>query len=222
MKAFLLRGLCVAVLGGTAAQAQQTEEAWPGARESDTTETVRFDTREDRADTGIYALVGGGAEGYVGQLAPAVNPGLSYGATLGYRPMPFLGFEVGYSGGLTDVDAGDGGISDGPDIVRNGGKALIVGNLTDTKLQPYVLTGVGIDTFNVRDDTRGRLLGFEDDTSSFVPAGIGLRYQLGNLITADARVNYDFLLGQDFAPTTLDPGGGDGRYQATLSLGGTY
>ncbi|MFP2932307.1 hypothetical protein ACLESO_45560 [Pyxidicoccus sp. 3LG] len=216
MKAFLLSGLCAAVLWGSAAQAQ---EDWPGATEA---EVVEFDTRENRADTGVYALIGGGAEGYTGQLAPALNPGLSYGATLGYRPLAFLGLELGYTGGISDVDPGDGGISDGPDIVRNGGQALIVGNLTDTKLQPYVLTGLGVETYNVRSDLTGEVLGYSDDTSGFVPAGVGVRYQLGGLLTADARLNYNFLFGQDFAPTSLDPGGGDGRYAATLSLGGTY
>lgn len=209
MKAFVRAGCCAVALWAGAALAQDV--------------TVDTRPRENRADTGLYALVGGGAEGYTGQLAPAVNPGFSYGATVGYRPLPFVGLEVGYNGGLSDIDpGGDGGVADGPDVVRNAGQLNIVGNLMDTKLQPYVLTGLGVDSFNVRDDVAGGALGFNDDTSGFVPAGVGVRYQLGDLITADARANYNFLFGQDFAPTTRDPALGDGRLSVVLSLGGTY
>jgi hypothetical protein len=222
MKAFVLSGLCAAALWGGAARAQ--EDYQPRA-ENVEVETVEQYTRTNRADTGIYAMLGGGAEGYTGQLAPSVNPGLSYGATLGYRPSPYFGVELGYSGGISDVDfnrPNGGGIAEGPDVVRNGGQALLVGNMTDTKLQPYVVSGVGVETYNIRSDGRGAALGFNDDTSGYVPAGIGLRYQLGGLITADARVAYNILFDQDFAPSTLDPGVGDGRYSATLFLGGTY
>ena len=214
MKAYVLGAACAVALWGGVAGAQEDY--------SPRTETVEFDIRRDRADTGLYALVGGGAETYTGQLAPSVNPGFAYGATVGYRPSGFLGIEVGYSGGLADADPGDAGLSDGPDIIRNGGQAVVVGHITDTRLQPYVLTGLGIDTFNIQDDVAGDNLGFNDDTSGFVPAGVGVRYQVGKLITADARANYHFMFGQDFAPTTLEPGAGDGRLSVMLSLGGTY
>lgn len=222
MKAFVLSGLCAATLWGGAARAQ---EDYRPQVESRSVETVELDTRTNEADTGIYALLGGGAEGYTGQLAPSVDPGPTYGATIGYRPSGFLGVELGYNGGLSDVDRRGnfpGGISDGPDVIRNAGQAIVVGNMTDTKLQPYVLTGIGIDNYNVRNDVRGEAFGFEDDTSGYVPAGIGVRYQVGPLITADARANYNILFDQDFVPTTLDPGVGDGRYSVMLSLGGTY
>jgi hypothetical protein len=223
MKKLVFSGLCVAALWGAAAQAQEDYPPGYGPARVETVETVEVDTRTDRADTGIYALIGGGAETYTGQLAPSLNPGLAYGATLGFRPSGFVGFEVGYNGGLSDVDrGGGGGISSGPDVIRNGGQATIVGNFTDTRLQPYVLTGIGIDNFNVRDDVQGANLGFNDDTSGYVPAGLGVRYQVGKLITADARANYNILFGQDFVPTTLDPGAGDGRLSVMLSLGGTY
>jgi hypothetical protein len=221
MKAYVLSGACALALWGSAAGAQDDDRLTP-RRSAVDVETVEFDTRRNRADTGVYALVGGGAEGYTGQLAPAVNPGFSYGATLGFRPSGFVGVEVGYTGGLVDMDPGDGGISDGADVVRNGGQAAVVGHFTDTRLQPYALAGIGIDNFNIRNDIVGGLLGYADDTSGFVPAGVGVRYQVGKLITADARVNYNFLFDQDFAPTGLDPGAGDGRYNVLLSLGGTY
>jgi hypothetical protein len=48
---------------------------------------------------------------------------------------------------------------------------------------------------------------------------VGLRYNLGKLLTADARVDYNIPFDQEFAP---DNGIDDGRYQALLQFGGTY
>ena len=170
------------------------------------------------ADTGLYVLLGGGTEGYTGDLASTINPGFAYGATVGVKPTKILGLELNFNGGLSDIDTPtDGGVSSGADIVRNGGQAAITVGLTKTRLQPYVLGGVGIQNYNVRG--AGPLLGFQDDTSGYVPAGAGLRYNIGRLLTADARVNYNIPFAQDFAPVNS---ASDGRYQALLQLGGTY
>ncbi|MBU8896681.1 hypothetical protein DRW03_34255 [Corallococcus sp. H22C18031201] len=222
MRTIIRVGACAAALGASVALA---EDDYRSTRQTYTsTETVTVKRESKQASTGLYALIGGGMEGYTGKLAPELQPGASYGAVVGYRPVPMLGLELGYSGGLSDIDTRGrthGGITDGPDIVRNGGQAALVADLTDTRLQPYVLGGIGFEHFNIRNDVQGAQLGFKDDTSAYAPVGVGLRYQMGKVFTADARVNYDFLLGQDFAPT---PGNdaGSGRYQATLSLGGTY
>jgi hypothetical protein len=80
-----------------------------------------------------------------------------------------------------------------------------------------VLGGIGIQNHNVRG--AGPVFGFVDDTSGYVPAGVGLRYNMGKLLTADARVDYNIPFEQEFAP---DNGIGDGRYQALLQIGGTY
>jgi hypothetical protein len=63
-------------------------------------------------------------------------------------------------------------------------------------------------------------LGYQDNTNGYVPAGVGLRYNMGKLLTADARVDYNIPFGQDFAP--VNTGIGSGRYQGLLQLGGTY
>ncbi|AKQ70414.1 hypothetical protein A176_007326 [Myxococcus hansupus] len=227
MKALGRGALCTAALWGGAALAQMDDRPYeePDLRSPEAVAVRDRDREQPRADTGIYAQLGGGLEGYTGQLAPEVTPGFSYGVAVGYRPHPFVALELGYSGGLSDIDDRVGLLEDtrgGPDIVRNAGQAVVVGNLTDTRLQPYVLAGIGVDRYNVRNDARGALRGFSDDTSGYVPAGVGLRYQVGQLITADARVNYNFLFDQDFAPGGREPGALDGRYAAVLSLGGTY
>jgi hypothetical protein len=80
-----------------------------------------------------------------------------------------------------------------------------------------VLGGIGFESYNVRDPS----FGFDDDSNGFVPAGAGLRWQLGRLITADARVTYNFSFDQDFGPIDTD-GLDDGRYQGLLMIGGTY
>lgn len=210
MKSVIRWGVCLAALWGGAALAV---EDWkqPGR-------TV-YRTPEPGADTGLYVLLGGGAEGYTGELAPALNPGLAYGATVGFKPSRILGVELNYNGGLSDIDIfGPGGAASGADLVRNGGQAAVTLGLTPTRLQPYVMGGIGIENYNARGIAP--VAGFVDDTHGYVPAGLGLRYNLGTLLTADARVSYNVPLSQDFAP--IDNDLFDGRYQALLQLGGTY
>lgn len=223
MKSVIRIGLCAAALWGGAALAGDDWKQ-PGYGGSGMDHERSAYRSEDRgADRGLYVLLGGGTEGYTGGNAASLNPGFAYGATVGMRPTRQLGVELNYSGGLSDIDrAGPGGVSNGADIVRNGGQAAITLGLTPTKLQPYVLGGIGIQNYNVRGVTGGATeLGYQDDTSGFVPAGVGLRYNMGKLLTADARVDYNIPFSQQFAPAG-DNGFWDGRYQALIQLGGTY
>jgi hypothetical protein len=212
-------GLCVAALwGGAALAGDDWKQPGYGGSGQDETRSMYRANEDKGADKGLYILLGGGTEGYTGANASELNPGFAYGATVGIRPWKMLGFELNYNGALNDIDtAGPGGVADGADIVRQGGQAAVTLGLTSTKLQPYVLGGIGIQNHNVRG--AGPVFGFVDDTSGYVPAGVGLRYNMGKLLTADARVDYNIPFEQEFAP---DNGIGDGRYQALLQIGGTY
>ncbi|HEX8823965.1 MAG TPA: hypothetical protein VF794_28865 [Archangium sp.] len=218
MKTVIRMGLCVAALWGGAALAGDDWKQ-PGYGGSGQDEGRSMYRAEDKgADTGLYVLLGGGTEGYTGSNASDLNPGFAFGATIGVKPSKILGLELGYSGAFNDIDlAGPGGAADGGDIMRQGGQAAVTVGLTKTKLQPYVLGGIGIQNYNVKGASP--VFGYVDDTSGYVPAGVGLRYNLGKLITADARVDYNIPFAQEFAP---DNGADDGRYQALLQLGGTY
>jgi hypothetical protein len=192
------------------------QPAYGGSGQDEGRSVYRAD--DQGADTGLYVLLGGGTEGYTGSNASDLNPGFAFGATVGIKPSKLLGFELGYSGAFNDIDtAGPGGAADGGDIMRQGGQAAVTLGLTKTKLQPYVLGGIGIQNYNVKGASP--VFGYVDDTSGYVPAGVGLRYNIGKLITADARVDYNIPFAQEFAP---DNGADDGRYQALLQLGGTY
>jgi hypothetical protein len=216
--------LCLAALWGGAALAGDVSWNQPyggsGQDDSMQEESKPVYRGEQRgADTGLYVLLGGGTDGYTGALGADVNPGFAYGATVGVKPSRILGLELGYSGGMNDIDiAGPGGAADGADIMRNGAQAAVTVGLTTTRLQPYVMGGIGIERFNVRGASP--VFGFQDDTSGYVPAGVGLRYNIGRLLTADARVDYNIPFEQDFAP--VDNNIGNGRYQALLQFGGTY
>ena len=225
-KIFQAGALAVVVAGGagTAMAGDGHGGGYGGSGWSDTRHDRDDNRRDDDrgehrgADRGLYVLLGGGAEGYTGANASELNPGFAYGATVGIRPTRMLGLELNYNGALNDVSrVGPGGASSGADVVRNGGQAALTLGLTNTRLQPYILGGVGIQHYNVRGTSN--LFGFEDDTSGYVPAGVGLRYNIGRLLTADARVDYNVPFAQDFAPSN---GMRDGRYQALLQLGGTY
>lgn len=219
MKSVIRLGLCAAALWGGAALAgdEWKQPGYGGAGVDD--EKPVYRAEEKGSDKGLYVLLGGGTEGYTGELAPNLNPGFAYGATVGFKPTRSLGLELAYSGGLTDIDTfGPGGAADGADIIRNGGQAAVTLGLTPTKLQPYVLGGIGIENYNVRG--LAPIAGYDDDTSGYVPAGLGLRYNIGSLLTADARVSYNIPFSQDFAPVDNDVA--NGRYQALLQVGGTY
>ena len=222
MKSVIRFGVCLAALCGGAALAGDDwkQPGYGGSgQEDDRPGRVIYRTPERGADTGLYVLLGGGAEGYTGDLSSELNPGFAYGATVGYRPTKILGLELNYNGGLSDIDTfGPGGAAEGADLVRNAGQAAVTLGFTPTKLQPYVMGGIGIENYNARG--LSPVAGYTDDTHGYVPAGVGLRYNLGTLLTADARVSYNVPLSQDFAP--IDNGLFDGRYQALLQLGGTY
>jgi hypothetical protein len=201
MKSTFRIGVCAAVLFGGATLAQE---------------------RRIGADDGLYFLLGGGVETYTGALAPQLGSGFTYGAHVGYRPTQLFGVELGYSGaavGLQAQDVGDGLLIEGGDVRRNGVQAAATLGITRTRLQPYVMGGVGFEAYNVRGE--GEALGFADGTNGYIPAGGGLRYMIGNFLTADARVSYNLPFLQDLTP---DPANalGDGRVQGLLQLGGTF
>jgi len=166
-----------------------------------------------------YVMLNGGVEGYTGDLAPALDPGFSYGATIGVRPLRYLGVELGYSGSVTELEVpfSDIGAGTGADVVRNGGQAAVVAGL-GTRIEPYVLGGFGVENYNVRN---GQVFGFDDDTHAYVPAGVGVRMNVTRNITADARGTYNFLISDEFAPIS-DASAWNGRYLGTLSIGGTF
>jgi hypothetical protein len=177
---------------------------------------------DDKADMrGLTVGLQGGVEGYTGQLAPVIRPGPTYGVTANLRPSKVLGLELAYSGAANEFRTS--GDTDGADLVRNGGRALVTLGLGAAPVQPYLLGGVGIDRLNVRGDRAG----FRDDTSGSVPVGAGLRTHIGNF-TADARLNYNVLFNEDWAGGTADRDilgvetSRAGSYQGTIQLGSTF
>ncbi|QRN98444.1 hypothetical protein JRI60_05130 [Archangium violaceum] len=175
------------------------------------------DKGQEKGDMrGLTVTVGAGVEGYTGGLAPEINPGASVGVAASLRPSKVLGLEVGYSGAVNNLDTDVGG--SGPDIVRNGAQAAVTLGLTAAPVQPYVLGGYGLNWYNVRN---GESLGFRDDTNSRIPVGVGLRTHIGDF-TADARVNYNFLIADDFAPGVDNDDASTGSYNGTINIGGTF
>lgn len=214
MKRMLQWGVFAAVLSSGVALAQDVYQPMPD-------QEVTIQVEEKKDDRGPYVLLGGGVEGYTGKLASNLNPGLAYSVIGGIRPLSGLGFELGYNGGLHDIDVGPGGVSDGADVVRNAGQAVAVVNLPLGNFHPYALGGVGIENHNVRNlEGTAAAEGFDDDTSGYIPTGVGLRVDLGKTFAADLRGTYNIPFSQDFAP--FDTGAGSGRYQGLLQFGGQF
>ncbi len=160
-------------------------------------EDVRYKyDRDENAISGITFLAGGGVEGYTGSLAPRIGPGASWGVTVGLQPLKVLGVELGYTGAANDLRNSNlypGG--KGPDIVRNGGQAVLTLGLPFA-IQPYILAGVGFSHYSVR--TGIKAAGFKDDTSGLIPLGAGVRAHVFHL-TVDARFVYNVIFSQRFA-----------------------
>ncbi|WP_239576240.1 hypothetical protein [Archangium primigenium] len=184
--------------------------------------------RESSADMrGVSVLVGGGIEGYTQSLGADIQPGAAYGATVILRPTKVVGLELGYAGASNNFDRSNVAVSDsvrGPDVMRNGGQAVATLGLTAAPVQPYLLAGVGISRYNVR----ATAAGFQSDTVGNVPLGGGLRLHLGHF-TADARINYNVLVDQQFATslpsdttTPTSTTGTGGIYTGTVNLGSTF
>lgn len=188
----------------------------------------QFQAREEKKGPdmrGVQVFAGGGVEGYTGDLAPMLNPGPSWGVGVAFKPWSAVGLELGYSGAVNGVERGSGEFTEDADIIRNGGSAVATLGLGASPVQPYVLGGIGVDRYNVR-DAEGEA--FSDDTVGNVPVGVGLRTHVGNFV-ADLRGNYGILFNQGFATnegnTNLRDIGDEtptGRYGAQLRLGATF
>lgn len=203
---------------------QPTDDANALAMQDERDRKDQDKVTKDSDMRGVSVTVGGGVEGYTGGLAPMIQPGPSWGVSVGLRPSKVLGLELGYTGAVNNIDAG-GVTGNGADIVRNGGSAVATVGLTAAPVQPYVLGGVGIDRYNVRHDDNGE---FRDDTVGNVPLGLGLRTHVSKF-TADLRGTYGVMFNQDFARgegnTNLADIGSStptGRLGARLRLGSTF
>ncbi|PTL84203.1 hypothetical protein DAT35_12285 [Vitiosangium sp. GDMCC 1.1324] len=177
----------------------------------------------------LSVWVGGGVEGYTLNLAPRVDPGVTYGVSVGARPPRLLGFDVGlelgYSHAHNDLDARrvPQGAGDGLALVRDGAYAAASVGLLSSRVRPYVMGGLGFSVYNIR----GTVQGFGDETVGHVPMGAGVHTSLG-VFSADARLEYDVLFDQRYAAGAPVPNvggrtpltiGRSGRYSGRLNLG---
>jgi hypothetical protein len=165
--------------------------------------------------------LGGGVEGYTGVLNDRVNAGPAWGVSVATQPVRGFGVELGYTGAVNEVNGNiataPDHLTNGADIVRNGGQAAVTFALPTPSVQPYALGGVGIDYYNVRGT--GSLV-FKDDTAGRVPLGVGIKGHAGNF-SADLRAQYNILFDQQFAQAFPSENDG-GSYSGTLTVGARF
>lgn len=206
------------------------EEGEP-AREEVTRAEMKQERERQREKVmrGATVLLGGGIEGYTGDLSPQLNPGPAWGARVALKPSTIWGVELAYSGAVNEIDNGRGeglgpGATDGADLVRNGGEAVATLALSPTRVHPYLLGGVGIDRYSARG---GQDEGFSDDTAGHIPLGGGVRAHWGSF-TADARLGYSLLFSQQFASNVAERdvlglnSTSGGRYMGSLNFGAAF
>jgi hypothetical protein len=180
----------------------------------------------------LSVTAGAGVEGYTLNLAPLIDPGVTYGVLLDVLPPPLLGvldvgLEAGFSGAVNGLDTRHPQASaEGVELVRHGVHAAATVSLFHSVVRPYLMGGLGLSVYNLR----GTVRGFGDELVGNVPLGAGVRASYRGL-TADARLHYTVLFDQRYAtgapvsnvgePAALTIGKA-GRYSGTLNLGVTW
>jgi hypothetical protein len=174
-------------------------------------------------------MIGGGVEGYTGSLAPRIKVGPDWSAAIVFKPTSILGIELAYTGAfnafvpsrLVGFDP-----SIGASVQRNGGHAAISVGLTTTRVQPYLMAGVGVDRYSVRGAHAG---GYVSTTSGSVPLGGGVRAYFPHGFTMDLRGTYSLIFGNLFTAHVSQAEGlalntvtDVGHWDATLFLGYTF
>jgi hypothetical protein len=193
-----------------------------GTAGSETTTVIEPAKEKPKVNNkGPEAFIGGGVEGFTGRLASVIDPGATYGATLAYKPLSWVGVEASYSGAVNNVsDTGNR-----QDLVKNGGQAMATVGV-GSKVQPYVAGGVGFDDYHLRGtEVNPRI---SSDTVGYVPVGIGIRSYMGSF-TADARVTGDGLFSQGVVSdvrgtriSDIDNRMPSARYTGVVRLGATF
>jgi len=199
----------------------QEDDVYGGSGEEGTTDVTTTTTQvvveeeEERNDMrGVVVTLGGGFEGYTGDLNDALDTGGAWGVSAAIKPTRILGLELGYTGAANGLDGTEGNA----DVIRNGAHALATVGITPTAVQPYLLAGVGLSRYSVRAEASG----LNDDWAGAVPVGVGLRTHIGDF-TADLRGTYSMLFSQDLVPSpAADDFFSDGRWGGTLQLGATF
>lgn len=173
---------------------------------------LRMQPVDDRRSIGLMADVG--VNDYNRQLAGDVNTGVGYGLIADLSPQRNIGLEIGYRGGVNNLD--DAISPDGRLITNQVGGNLRVNVVPPEQqlpanLKPFVFGGA----FYHRVDTQNFTPGFEGQNAFALPVGLGLEADITDRFIVGGRFTYNFLFNED--------GGFDGRsadnWLATVSLG---
>ncbi len=165
-----------------------------------------------RPSIGIMGDVGVGD--YNRDLGHKVNAGIGYGASIDLSPQRNIGLELGYAGGVNNLDSKFS--SDGRLITNQVGGDLRLNLVPPTRdlpghVKPFVFGGA----FYHRIDTQNFTPGIADNVNAFaLPVGAGVEAELGSGFLIGGRFTYNFLFNE---VTKL--GGNADFWTATVNLG---
>jgi hypothetical protein len=157
---------------------------------------------------GEYLLLGGGVTDFTEDSAKdRFEVGGTWDVRLGVGSRFFVGGEVAYVGSLR------AGTGSGPDLLTNGGEAVLRLQYPYTTgswlIEPFAFGGVGWSRLSLQDAPPGVK---DSDDVGVVPFGAGVTLGYGRLLV-DARFTYrtsfdeDLALGTDTGPSSLDQWG---------------
>jgi hypothetical protein len=175
--------------------------AWPAAAQEAAEEAgaPRFELR-----------LRGGICGLTGGYAPNLSIGPTWGVSVGFRLIKWLGLEAGYEGSYNNLQNSHGS------LLRQGGQALGKLLATAGPVDPYLGAGFGVSFY------QGTSVGAEvidDQTVSEIPLVLGVDWRSG-LLAIGGRASFTLLLNDEFARSIApEAGGGIAAFNVLIGLG---
>jgi len=168
-------------------------------------------------DNPLVVQIFAGREQFAGSLADQLNAGPTYGLCVAFEPWSFLGIEMGYSGSVTQLKSSPQGSLD---LNRDGLYLAITPGFTfsvtkNLSLKPYLLGGIGLDSFSVHDSAPAA--GFTAETDGSLPFGGGLELRMQPVVL-NARFNAVYEFGPAFNPFDPEPI----HFQGMVSFGTAF
>ena len=177
------------------------------------------DELEYDAETGvgISATVGGGAEGFVEDVARGfTDVGGAWNVRIAFLSRFLLTPELSYIGSAQNVVAA--GLDSDAYLLSNGGEANLRLNILPGSYQPYVFGGVGYRHYQIANADVNTSAIADNDNIGIVPVGGGFTVRLDRFLL-DARGTFRWAFEDEMLVLGPDDGLGMSTWSAELRAG---
>ena len=171
---------------------------------------------KDEQEIDVQVQYGAGTA--VGGISDNLGLGSIWGATAGTRITEGIGLEGGYIGSRLPFQ--DDRVAAGSALWRHGGDVMAKMYVPNpTFLRPFGGLGIGLNYLNPSDDAEPL---YQKDWVTNVPIAAGVEVE-SQALFAGARLEYEWLLGEEFAANTTTGDSPEGGFlTGMLSVGGRF